>query len=257
MTYQHLDLLIRHIEETHRSVTDNLLPLLEHGEITFELLWALFRPNQILFSECPGTEKPRAIKYDSGELITQLGVQKFRIEGRQLDYDGKLFGEVSIRPCIEKFHGRKRIVDLNVFPLEYHSDEKNVRAELVNCGRKFIQLMGAHHRQYHGCAFTYIKDDLVKFDVRGRIMVDAKFFHERNPNHYTPRINHSVHDLGSLFNYGVSCTKDAKVSIVESTNPSSLSEEDLLRCNATVRGFSFSNKMWCKFVSRQFPIRWR
>lgn len=69
------------------------------------------------------------------------------------------------------------------------------------------------------------------------------FFHKMNPNHMTLKINQSVHNLGSLFDYGVGLTEDTKVSVVESISPLSLSEENLLRCNTTVRGFSFGSKM--------------
>lgn len=254
MAYQHVDLLIRHLEETHLSVTENLLPLLEHGEITFELLWALFRSNQIIFTECRGTGEPQCFKYDSGEFVTDEYGQKFRLRGRLFNYNGERFGEASIQRDLAKFHGRKRIEDLDVLPLTYHPNQDDIRARLVDCGRKFIRLMGTHHRHYHGSAFTYVRGELVKFDIRGRIMLDAKFFREMNPNHFQPKIDNSVQDLADLFATATSLSEDAKSNVSDNASPSSLTEEDLLRCKATVPGFSFSDKRWCKFAFLQYLL---
>lgn len=249
MAYRHVDLLIRHLEETHLSVTENLLPLLEHGEITFELLWALFRSNQIIFTECRGTGEPQCFKYDSGEFVTDQDGQRFRIRGRTFNYNGERFGEASNQRDIAMFQGRKRIEDLDVLPLTYHPNEHDIRVRLVQCGRKFIQLMGTHHRHYHGSAFTYIKGDLVRFDIKGRIMLDAKFFREMNPNHFQPKIDSSVHSLEGWFGTGISLAEAVEPNVFDSASPSLLTEEDLLRCNATVPGFSFSDKKW-----REFPF---
>ena len=39
----YLDLLIKHIKEAYEPTTQRLLPLLEYEEITYDLLWALFK----------------------------------------------------------------------------------------------------------------------------------------------------------------------------------------------------------------------
>ena len=64
---KHLDLLIDCVKKVYVSTTQRLLPLLKHGEITYDLLWALFKPNTPVYTTCFGTKKPRCVTYDSGE----------------------------------------------------------------------------------------------------------------------------------------------------------------------------------------------
>jgi hypothetical protein len=55
------------IEEASVSTTKQLEALLKYDKITYDLLWALFKPKMILYITCPGTQKSRCIKYDFGE----------------------------------------------------------------------------------------------------------------------------------------------------------------------------------------------
>jgi len=112
-----------------------ILSLLVSGEITYDLLWALFKLNTFAYTTCPGTQKLRCIKYDFGEeRTTSDGVVYFHIKGRYVDFNGKVFGEVLIDTGILKFRGLKPINSLDVFPLRYHENLGHIRAELVKCG---------------------------------------------------------------------------------------------------------------------------
>ena len=245
---RHMDLLLRYVEGAYATVTSIRRPLLDHVEITFDLLWSLFRPNVIVYTECRGTGRPKCFKYDFGEYRTEMGETKFCVEGRNLDYDGKQFGDVSITVEIPKFHGIKRIDSLSTFPLDYHPQSQDVRALLIERGRKFISLIGTHHQHYRGCAFIKMKGKIMRVQADSRIMVDAQFFREKNPNYF----NHRVDDTLFLDEDGVYCIDLAfeKKTTHNVTNhghdPTKLSEEDLLRCSATVPGFSFGDKMWCR-----------
>lgn len=53
---QHLDLLINCVKSIYVPTTERLLPLLEYGEITYDLLWALFKPNTPICATCFGTK---------------------------------------------------------------------------------------------------------------------------------------------------------------------------------------------------------
>ncbi len=67
-----------------------------------------------------------------------------------------------------------------------------MKAHLVECGRKFISLMGVHHCWYKGDAFYMRKGQPIKVHVSSRIMIDAVFFQEANANYTRPRINECV-----------------------------------------------------------------
>ena len=75
-----LNLLIRTIKDRYRPTTERLIPLLEEGKITYDLLWALFKANSHVVSICPRSGKLRCLRYDIGEekKIDQ-GVEYFEL----------------------------------------------------------------------------------------------------------------------------------------------------------------------------------
>jgi hypothetical protein len=189
MCAKHLDLLIQHLKATYTDTRTRLLPLLISGEILYELLWALFKPNTFAYTTCPGTKKPRYIKYDFGkERTTSNRVAYFHIRGRYMDFDGKMFGEVPINTGILKFRGSKPINSLDIFPLQYHDNTDQVRAELVKCSRKFGSLNSIGHLQYSGTAFQVVREELVATSISSKIMVNAAQFQKINPNYARPRV---------------------------------------------------------------------
>jgi hypothetical protein len=113
-----LELLIDYIKRAYGPTRQSLNPLLEDCHITYDLLWALFKPNTLVYTTCFGTGKPRCVKYDFGEeRKTNSGVKYFHMEGRYLDFNGKVLSEVAIHLLIKRFRGAKRIDTLEVFPL--------------------------------------------------------------------------------------------------------------------------------------------
>ena len=120
---------------TYTPITKTLVLLLQSKEITYNLLWALFKSNSLVYTTCHSTGKQRCIKYDFGEEKESLDGEKFfNLECRYLDFDGEKFGEASIQVKIPKFLGTKPINALKAFPLQYHRDERRVRADLIECG---------------------------------------------------------------------------------------------------------------------------
>jgi hypothetical protein len=164
------------IKKTYASTTRQVAALLKHHEITYDLLWSLFKPNMIMYATCAGTKKSRCVKYDFGEeKKLGNGTIYYSMQCRYLDFDGKTFGEVSTELHIFKFRGTRRIETLPTFPLQFHPDKCKLRANLIQCGRMFISLMGAHHRQCRGDAFFMLEDRPFQMSIDSRIMVDAAF----------------------------------------------------------------------------------
>ncbi|XTI87880.1 P-loop containing nucleoside triphosphate hydrolase protein [Cenococcum geophilum] len=126
---EHLQLLVDYIKNTHEATAQHLGALLQSGQITYDLLWALFKPNAL------------------------------KIECRYLNFNGTDFGEASTKVKIPKFRG--------------------VKANLLECGKKFIRLIGTYH--------CYWKE--IGFPVDSRIIVDAAFFRIINPNYARPKVD--------------------------------------------------------------------
>jgi hypothetical protein len=248
---QHLDLLINHIREDYATITNRLVSLFENDEITYDLLWAIYKPSTVLYTTCFGTGKPRCVMYDYGEeKKAQDDTKYYNMTCRYLDYDGSVFGEATTEIVIPKFRGAKRINSLRAFPLRYHQDESTVKASLLATGRKFISLIGSNHRHCQGAAFTFDeKGELVKLWVNSRIMVDAAFFRKINPNYSKPRMgemrktNSDSLDFSDFFDYPLSPSNQIKNADIV---PTEMKERDFLICCPTVPGFSFGDKIWGK-----------
>jgi hypothetical protein len=82
MDVQQLDLLIGYIRNAYASLTQNLILLLASHKITYDLIWTLFKPNDIVYTKCFGTDQPRYIRFKFGEVKTLMsGEEYFYIEG--------------------------------------------------------------------------------------------------------------------------------------------------------------------------------
>ena len=243
---KHLNLLVDHIKDAYTSIGGRVTSLLACGEITYDVLWALFKPNDIVYGTCLGTQKPRCVIFDSGE-VKKLddGTEYFHIEGRYLDFDGKNFGHASTALGIFKFRGTKRIDKLEAFPLKYHPNEKEVRRQLTDCGKKFLTLGGSHLRHYDGVAFIMERGKINRVSVSGRIMVDGQLFLETNPNYTKPRVDElrKSDSFDGLFIFDMLTADKIKANAL---GPSEMTENNLLTCSPTIPGFSFGTKKWRK-----------
>ncbi len=252
---KHLGLLVDFIKTTYHSTAQRLLSLLENDEITYDLLWALFTPNSTAYTSCFGTDKPRCVIYDAGEeQETSNGLKYYKMECRYLDYDGQVFGEASINLAIVKFRGKRRINTLNAFPVRYHPDERGMKAGLVECGRKFVSMLGAHHRHCRGTA-SYMKDgEPVKVSVDSRVMLDAAFFRKMNPNYTRPQPHELVRkkmDNDGYFDAFSESSSERTLDQIKGNGvePTKIEEKDLLICCPTVPGFGLGDKTWRMIVS--------
>ena len=225
-----------------------------NGEITYDLLWALFQPNDEIITTCHGTHKPRCVKYNFGEEKTTRSGSKYWSMGcRYLDFDGEVFGEVSTEFEIPKFRGVKRINLLEAFPRRYHSDPSGIKANLIQCGRKFVSLIGSQYRQYQGTAFFMHKGQSVEVSVDSRVMIDAACFRKINPNYSRLKIAEPadsipVIDIWELIEPADDSDRngvEAPPGQVEN-KPEEMTDDDFLICCPTVLGFSFADKLWGK-----------
>ncbi|PGH19285.1 hypothetical protein AJ80_04038 [Polytolypa hystricis UAMH7299] len=241
----HLALLIACIKRAYRETTERLQALLAEGKITYDLLWALFKPGQPICTSCRGSGKPRSLMYDFGEnKKTKQGVEYFELTGRYFDFDGEVFGEVEGKVSILGFHGAVPISKLAVFPLHHHPKREAMEEHLRNCGRRFIKLTAKHHCHYQGVAFFEGKDGIRKQTVDGRIMVDASRFREVNPGY--PKLQDRIAVINMR---GDTVSDDFREKVKCTGKPTDeLTEDDLLVCSPTVLGFSFGSKIWAEFA---------
>lgn len=178
-------IMIAYLDQDYEDTKKTLYPMLEAGNITFELLWALFKPNTIAFTNAYGsTEDPRCFKVDYATKDSSfMRGEWYCIEGRYLEYDGKSFGLGEFEIDVESFKGPRKITSLSTYPLKYHKDPSGIKKQLVERGKRFVSMQGMNYRFHKGLAFQKKKKNVAKVNINGRIMIDPAIFRRINPNY--------------------------------------------------------------------------
>ncbi len=264
-----------YLKSAYADTTQSMLSLLSTGYITYDRLWTFFRPNALVYTTCSGTHKPRCVRYNFGEeKKTMAGAKYWSLDCSYLDFNGEDLGLFPLELKIAKFPGAKRINALTAFPLQYHAEVTKVRADLLGCGRKFMNLRSGHHRYCNGSAFYMRDGERVEVRIDGRIMVDAACFRKMNPNYFRPTVidfDHGI-DLSAYlepFDYASSDEASSGASsdsasiatsfeLASETSPdqpegsvveqAETTDEYLLICCPTVPGFSLKDKLWGKIL---------
>lgn len=194
-----LKVLIKYLDKDYAKTKDSLYPMLESGVITFDLLWALWKPNTLAYGTTYGSvEDPRVFKVEMAyHQSTIMRGDFYFIEGKYLEYDGKKFGYGSLGEEIPEFQGARKITTLPCYPLKYHKEQTRVRQDLIERGKKFVALNGVHYKSYSGIAYMRRKKgSIIKFNVQqSRIMVDPAIFRRINPNYSVSQVRPKDHDI--------------------------------------------------------------
>jgi len=101
---QHLKVLLKYLDKDFAETKKILNPMLEAGIITFDLLWAIFKPNELVHTTTYGSlDEPRAYRIEQTEKYTSTRGEFYEVEGKYLEYDGKSWGMGMISPCIHGY----------------------------------------------------------------------------------------------------------------------------------------------------------
>jgi hypothetical protein len=140
----HCRVLCRYLDEDYAETKKTLYPLLKAGNITFDLLWALFKPNTIAYtSTYNDQDNPRCFKVDRAtkEQSFMRG-EWYSVEGRYLEYDGKNYGLGDFEAQVDQFKGSRKITSLSTYPLQYHKDPEAIKKQLIDRGKQFVSMTG-------------------------------------------------------------------------------------------------------------------
>ena len=192
--HEHLSFLISWLTTEYSSTLDTLKSLLAHGEITFDLLWAVYVPRKtILHILCPTTSEPRAVRLVHAEKcqkadpggggvtvafdISGLSVggdsgsdadnskYLYRLVMEYLEVDvsaqGAQYGYAGLGTVMDipGFTGTKKISSLGAYPMQYYEGPggpEGLKARLIQRAKKWVSLAGGvHHLAYKGVAFIW------------------------------------------------------------------------------------------------------
>lgn len=211
-----------------------------NGDITYDLLWALFSPHVECFTENNMLSEPQAFRFISGEYVETQQGNWYQVSGHVLNHDGVNFGWGTLPIKISEFEGTVKIRDLPAFPFRFHHDECKQRDLLLERGQKFLRLLETTLQQYHGQA---IHEEMGKHGplekthlASGRIMVDAAAYYDHSPNQWLVR--------------GPSVSR-------RRVTPHSLNDGEKIFCFHRMLGFSLTQKRWAAFaVSGMTEVKW-
>ncbi|KAK6221246.1 ATPase [Colletotrichum tabaci] len=194
---QHLKVLLKYLDKDYAHIKKSLYPMLENGLITFDLLWALYKPNTLIYTTTYGSpDEPRVFKVEQAEKLNSMTKGEFYwVDGKYLEFDGKQFGYGTLCEEVPEFRGARKISSLSAFPLDFHKDKEGIKAALVERGKKFVQLGGVHYRSHQGLAYYKKKKAVVKVNVNGRVMVDPAIHRRINPNYQVSVVRPRDHDV--------------------------------------------------------------
>ncbi len=194
----HIKTLVKYLDADYAEIKNTLYPLLDNNLITFDLLWALFKPNTIAYTTTYGNaDEPRAFKIECATKESSfMKGQWYCVEGRYLEYDGKSFGMGQMEIDVPSFQGARKITGLACYPLKYYKDQEALKPKLIERGKKFVALKGMNYRFHKGMAFYKKKKSVIKVNINGRVMVDPQIHRRINPNYPISTVKPADQDGG-------------------------------------------------------------
>ena len=204
----HCRVLLKYLNQDYEETRKTLYPMLKAGNITFDLLWALFKPNTIAFTNTYGSvDDPRCFKVDyANKESSFMRGEWYCVEGRYLEYDGKNYGMGDFEVNVDSFKGPRKITSLLTYPLQYHKEPEELKKKLIERGKRFVAMEGMNYRFHKGLAFQKRKKTVAKVNINGRIMVDPAIFRRIMPNYQISQIQAKEDD--DVFGMGESDDDD-------------------------------------------------
>ncbi|KAJ0314578.1 hypothetical protein Brms1b_006733 [Colletotrichum noveboracense] len=139
--------------------------LISHGMITYDYLWTLFAPGEVIYSDC---------RFDGDRFFVLEGhtnntdPSKVELWLNYVNCSGDDFGVAVQSEYIPRFRGTRPINSLRLYPAKYHDEFDGVQKRLIERGRKFASLVGKHYKAYR-------PDRLDNPSAEIRVMVDTDY----------------------------------------------------------------------------------
>ncbi|KAL4735664.1 P-loop containing nucleoside triphosphate hydrolase protein [Aspergillus similis] len=116
---------------------------LEIGMISSDCLWALFKPGELLLLTIETPLGERRSVLSCGVCLQYTTFERERlweVHVRHMTVGDNVVGTTDVQYAFPMFLGYKPIDSLPVYPLRYCKDEKRVRKDLEERGRKYLRL---------------------------------------------------------------------------------------------------------------------
>ncbi|MBE3049110.1 hypothetical protein IMZ48_42740, partial [Candidatus Bathyarchaeota archaeon] len=146
---------ITHLIEFLRPVLapslDRVAETAQSGMVTFDRIWHIFPPGQLVLTTFYGLEAACRITKCKEGHIGDMKVWNVSME--YVDWNGNSCGYAPTTATIQGFQKTRRVTSLPVYPLSFHPEKSAVEARLLARGRHFESLRGY---QFQSCVGTKI-----------------------------------------------------------------------------------------------------
>lgn len=170
-TLNSVNLLTSTIANDYRVTLATINRLISHSEITFDLIYAILIPRSIMVARCAITGLPRLFRLTDwqrsgveGMLMYQLHLESVDLVDRPMTHT-VVVGKVQTVVYIKRMRGTVKIDSLDAYPIKFHPDEKGLRESIMKRGKKWVNLIGVHHKQFDGIAAMKCGEKLLRHNV--------------------------------------------------------------------------------------------
>ncbi|KAH9834774.1 P-loop containing nucleoside triphosphate hydrolase protein [Rhodofomes roseus] len=280
-----LRVLVDYIHEEHQVTISEIDNLLAHGEISYDLIYAILIPGTIVLTTDKATGEPRALKLAhclKGPMAYTLSCtgidaqDNWQSPGNNAGIPSMRatcaprVGEVPQTLNLVGFQGVVKINQLPVYPIQYHSDEAKLKKALLARARKWMALNGVHHVHYQGTAVAAtnspIGETYINYEVDSRVMIDRDTFKHHNANYAVPSPPHPTQPVYKMppDNWIPHMNSDGRIELPPPSKPLTpeatmgiSSDDDLILASPVLYSFSLSDELWLEFnVEKVRPIVW-
>jgi hypothetical protein len=145
--------------------------LISHSEITFDLIYAILIPNSIVVTRCAITGLPRLFKLTSWQRVCINAMAMYQLQMESVDLVDRaatrsvVVGKIQTVVYLRPVRGTVKIDSLDACPIKFHLNEEELRDTCLKRRKKWVSLIGVHHKQYDGNAATKSCDSLSRHSV--------------------------------------------------------------------------------------------
>jgi hypothetical protein len=156
----HLQLCLQYMEKTlHQEIKifqSSVSKVSSSPELDHRHLWMVFKPGCLVYEKRDGIEGlSRLRSMDEEEEDDSFELREWRLHTERVGFVGSAVGLMHHSLEIDRYEGRKPVCELKAVPLHLHPENKRIRHDLLERGRKFISLCGIHHCFYDGVGHMY------------------------------------------------------------------------------------------------------
>ncbi|KAI5083032.1 hypothetical protein GOP47_0002775, partial [Adiantum capillus-veneris] len=250
----HVSHLVRFVE---RHFTDTMVQherMKAEGCVSFEMLWTFFVPGDGVCRRCDVTNQECfGIIKRCKKSINADGTPYWRVTLNVMDFNVQSYHNCTMDYKIQTFDGEVPFTSLQVCPLRFCPNRKELEARFVSMGTTFYQLamqQPFRFMQFKGSMNFFSYEGgcwrLRKLNADGRVMVDLLSFARMNPDYHLGNAQPPCDVMTGMWR--------------PTTQMKQPGPEELVLAPAFVYGFSFRLKRWgcfevCAFRDISFNER--